>query len=772
MQLSDFNNNLNNNQNHNNSNRGGLLSKIIKIVVILVIVYLIFNVVSSLFAKEEPEVIENTPETNTETVTINNYVQNHSVEHNFNTNSNDVNENVATGARAKFTKIKGNGQDEVTVMLYMIGTDLESQYGAATNDLNEIIYANQTNELDNINLVVQTGGCKGWRNNVIENNTRYAINSENLLVLQKNVANTAMTDPNNLTSFIQYAASNFPANRYMLILWDHGGGSVAGYGYDETKPNYPSMSPDLIGQALRNSGVKFDFVGFDACLMANLETAIAIEPYADYLIGSEETEPGGGWYYTNWIKQIANNTSVPTVQLAKTIVDDYIKDSNQSAYGCEITQSVIDLGELVYNIDQPLKTFAQATSKALAGENYQTIANARGNTKEFSKQNRLDQVDLIDLVERFDVEGSDELVKGIKSAIKYNKTANIADSNGLSAYFPYSSLTLVNNMVKIYDNINIDEDYSNVVKSFASYAASGQIVTHNSGSSYTSIFDVLGGNNYYQDNEYSSENIFDILTDAYGGGYGNSYGDNYYGYDSVFGGGYDSWFDQSALDPMSLFFGRSHIVKPSSLDIKIKNNQRVISLENSQWDLIDSVLLNMFVDDGEGYIDLGRDNIFEWNNDGELVVDSDGTWLSLKDGDNYHLVAYYTVDDLYVDDNNYKTTGIIPAYLNDERVNLIVNFTNENPDGIIMGAEKVYADTNAKQKGLIELKDGDQIKFICDYYSYKGEYINEYQLGDIYTVNGELELYNTGLDNNYVYTYCLTDIYGNNLWTPKTEVKK
>ena len=113
----------------------------------------------------------------------------------------------------------------------------------------------------------------------------------------------SMTDPNTLASFIQFCAKEAPADRYILIFWDHGGGSVTGYGYDERYPN-DTMDIGEIGKALKNGGVKFDLVGFDACLMGTLETAIAVEPYADYMLASEESEPGTGWYYTRWLQML------------------------------------------------------------------------------------------------------------------------------------------------------------------------------------------------------------------------------------------------------------------------------------------------------------------------------------------------------------------------------------------------------------------------------------------------------------------------------------
>ena len=722
------------------------LSKIYKIIITIVIVYVAINSLIKIFSG-----IKNT---------VNNFVSNHTVTYDTDTDS-EINEVTIDGVRDKYTTIKGNGQDEVTVMVYMIGTDLESNYGMATKDVYEMLNGKK---YDNINIVLQTGGCNKWNNSLFSNKNveRWAINSSNFSRLGY-IGRESMVDSDTLADFIRYSADNFPANRYMLILWDHGGGSITGYGYDEVYSNQPSMSPDVIAAALKKGGIKFDLVGFDACLMANLETAIAIEPYADYMIASEETEPGEGWFYTNWVNILDDNTSVSTLTLGKQIIDDYISTSKRTDYSIELTSSMIDLGELAYSIQSPLTDFSKAVNTKLDDGDYRTIALARSNTKEFSKESGLDQVDLVDLVENINVDGSEKLVKAIKSAIKYNKTFNMNDSYGLSVYFPYSALNKFNAAVDVYDNINFNSDYKKAIKSFASYASSGQIVTQNAGSSSTSLFDMLLNDNYYYDDSYYSNDYYDMYDQSYYNNY------NGYGYSNSFGYGYDSWMEPSVVDIMSTFFrNKENVVNTSHLRIKNKGSNDVVELSESEWNLIDNITLNMFVDDGDGYIDLGKDNVFEFTDNGDLLVTSDGTWLSI----NENIVSYRFVSDTYINDDNYKIVGYIPAYLNNQRVNLIVNFTNENPYGIVLGGQLLYEDSDINQKGLIEIKDGDEIIFVANYYTYDGKLIDEYQIGESLIADGKLELNNIYLDNNYVYAYCLKDIYGNNLWTNKTIVNK
>ena len=242
-------------------------------------------------------------------------------------------------------------------MVYMCGTDLESRSGMATRDLAEMAKANIGS---NVHVVVYTGGCSRWNNNIISTgkNQIYEVHSGGLKRVVDDDGNRAMTDPETLSRFIRFCGENYPANRNMLILWDHGGGSVSGYGYDETKRSSGSMTLDGINKALKNGRVQFDVVGFDACLMATLETGLMLEPYADYMVASEETEPGIGWYYTNWLTKLSNNTSMPTVEIGKNIVDDFVSTCSSQCAGQSATLSVVDVAELSATAPEAMRNFS------------------------------------------------------------------------------------------------------------------------------------------------------------------------------------------------------------------------------------------------------------------------------------------------------------------------------------------------------------------------------------------------------------------------------
>ena len=664
---------------------------------------------------------------------------------------------VARTARDKRTVLKGNGQDKVTLMVYMCGTDLESKYGMATNDLNEMLHAELDD--DKINIIVETGGTKTWKNTVISNSTNqlWRVTNKGLLSLNKDLGKKSMTDPNTLTEFIKYCKANYPADRYMLIFWDHGGGALTGYGYDQYFSG--SMTLDKINKALKDSGCVFDFIGFDACLMATMETALVTEQYADYLIGSEETEPGCGWYYTNWLTQLSNNTSVSTVALGKTIIDDFNDVCKKNNAGDSTTLSIIDLAEFAGTVPEAFASFAQNVSELLDGDEYEVVADARSGAREFGASSGINHVDLIHLAERIGTQEAKRLKVALSGCIKYNRTSrSMANSYGMSIYFPLTSFKGVSSAVNLYNSIGMDENYTAAVRSFASLAAGGQIAT---GTTSSPVGSLLGSFTGTQSGSSSSDVLGSLLGGFLGGGSDTSGGL----LSGLMGSDFSSWFDGGRVMDYSDYYD-SHAIYADDMALTEKNGGYVLSLTQEKWDIVQNVQLNVFLDDGEGYIDLGMDNVYTFDDDGDLVIGYDRTWLAF----NGQVVPYYMISEVR-DGDNYTITGRVPALLNGELVYIIVVFDNETPEneyGYVAGARYIYdeGETDAVGRGLIRLHDGDRIDFVCDYYRYDGTYEGSYKLGDTFVVNGEIEISNVTITNgSFVVTYCLTDIYNNEFWT-------
>lgn len=661
---------------------------------------------------------------------------------------------VAQEARPKRTMIRGNGKDTVTIMVYMCGTDLESKYSMATSDLQEMASANIS---DKVNIIVFTGGCKQWKNNVVSSrvNQIYQVKKGGLSCLNKDAGNTALTDPGTLASFIRYCNKNFPADRNELILWDHGGGSVSGYGYDEKKPGSGSMNLSGIRAALEKGGTTFDFIGFDACLMATVENALMLNDYADYLIASEETEPGIGWFYTNWLNELSQNTSIPTIEIAKNIIDDYVAKCAQKCAGQGTTLSVVDLAELSQTVPSKLKGFASSTSALMENNQYKQVSDARYRTREYAPSTKIDQIDLVDFAVKLNTKEGKQLADAISGAVKYNLTSrNMANSYGLSIYFPYRRTSKVDSAVQTYQAIGMDDEYSRCIQSFAKMEVSGQAVSAGSPNPYQTISGSSTPSNM------DSQAMIQILQTLMGGNVSaltqsmtglNSNNIGFLTGRSISDDTVTEYVTENQIDADSLRYTKS-------------GDKNVLKLTEEQWTGVHDLVLNMFYDDGNGYIDLGLDNTFDFDKNGDLIAETDHTWLAIDE----QPVAYY-YENTYEEGDKYSITGHVPAYLNGERVNLILVFDDENPDGYIAGATPEYKTelTELVAKNLIEVKAGDQLDFICDYYTYDGQYQDSYYLGDTLTLTDDTMISNVKVgDGEVSCSFRITDMYNQTYWTP------
>ena len=702
------------------------------------------------------------------------------------TTESELNNNVVTGVPAKRTQIYGDSRDMINLMVYMCGTDLESKSGAATQDLQEMLAAEVG---DNINLIIYTGGCAKWNNNVISNkvNQIYQVKGGKLYSLNENAGNGAMTNPDTLSGFVKWVGANFPANRNMLIFWDHGGGSVSGYGYDEKYKSSGSMSLAGIDKALKNSGMVFDVVGFDACLMATVETALMLGDYADYMIASEEVEPGIGWYYTDWLTKLSRNPSMPTLELGKNIVDTFTQKAARVSYGTGTTLSVVDLAEACYTIPDKMTAFAASTINIIesgsTNSSYKTVANARANAKEFGSSSKIDQVDFVDLAQKMGTPESKALAEAMKGAIKYNVTSgSMSNAYGLAVYFPYRKASYVDPATKVYNQSGVPSKYSECIKKFAQLEVGGQVASGGTGFPIESLLGGLGGSS---SGGSSAGSIMDLLGGFLGGDTG-----------SIFG------LDRSNIEFMqdmdvqavAEFVAENNFDQDTLLWTKNDAGDPVIALTAEDWLMLEDIKFSMFYDDGEGFVDLGLDAYYDYDKQGNLLP-TELSWLAI----NGQTVAYYQ-DDSVGTEEDYVITGHVPVLYNGELAELVIVFTKENPDGIVAGVRFNYKedenetlakysnvtvenenagmttelyDAAGKKIGdfgaeadLTALQKGDTIDFIADYYTHEGKYVDTYKIGNQITVDGALTITNLALKKEDVRAmYRLTDIYNREYWT-------
>ncbi|MBD5471017.1 MAG: zinc-ribbon domain-containing protein [Lachnospiraceae bacterium] len=372
--------------------------------------------------------------------------------------------------------------DGTTILVYIVGSNLETNDGSATKDIDEMMSA-QFGE--DIHLIVQTGGSNTWQNSSVDGTSiddryiqRYRVRSgEKELVENLELAN--MGNAQTLSDFLKWGVDTYPAERYIAILWNHGGGTIGSYGVDEIYDSGMSL-PD-IKTAFENTGYHFDMIGFDACLMATFETAYALSGYADYLLASEEKEWGYGWYYTDWLTLLGSNPNMTIEDIGKQIIDDYATsiDYVNKMYDLNniYTLSLMDLTKCdeVYSVI--MDCFDEANRKIMVGE-FNALSQARseavyyGGGSEKAPEGVYAQIDIMDFLTKADImtDSCSDIICGENGFIAYEKN-NYSGSNGVAIYFPYTLAFedysgSYDNTSKVLKDIGYEDSYFKFFDSF------------------------------------------------------------------------------------------------------------------------------------------------------------------------------------------------------------------------------------------------------------------------------------------------------------------
>lgn len=372
-----------------------------------------------------------------------------------------------------------------TIMIYMIGSDLETEGRAGTNDIKEIIDAEYNTE--DVNIVLYIGGAKKWHMSEIDENENAIFEIEDdKLKKVKSYKLKPMNNKNTLTEFIDYTYENYDSKKYSLILWDHGGGPIWGYGKDENDKSGSLMSIKDIDEALNNSELikneKLEFLGFDACLMSSIEIANAYKEEAEYLIAAAEIEPGDGWDY-HFLNEINKETT--SVEIGIHIIDYYHKfyvENPSGIYGYyytpSVTLSLIDLSKIDTLVASVNDLFG-AIEPNISVSTYNTIARSASRTKIYGTEG-YDLLDLYSLVNGFEGYQSKvgEVQNSIRSAVVYHKT-NIGGCTGLSIYFPVDTRTIYNELLNEYGykDVAISETYTTFLNNYIKISNGKSLVT-------------------------------------------------------------------------------------------------------------------------------------------------------------------------------------------------------------------------------------------------------------------------------------------------------
>jgi hypothetical protein len=305
------------------------------------------------------------------------------------------------------------GRKKWTILAYICADNDLERFGLI--DINEMEHVGSS---DNVNIVAQIDRMRGGKGDTIADGNwvgtrRYFVSKDNdpnkvTSKMVMNLGEQSMGTKTTLADFLKWGVKTYPADNVVVIVWNHGAGWI-GIAQDQEDDTMLSMTD--VSWALREGQKelskvngkesKFAIVDFDACLMGTIEVAYEIADTAHYLTASEETEPGNGMPYADYLAPLVKNPDLSPAEFSKRMVGTYIQSyakggsaGNSFVKGSAVTKSTVDLGK----VGSLVKKF-DALAKALLAnhEVYADLLVAEGgrfaSIKKYSDETLVDLVD-------------------------------------------------------------------------------------------------------------------------------------------------------------------------------------------------------------------------------------------------------------------------------------------------------------------------------------------------------------------------------------------
>jgi len=624
---------------------------------------------------------------------------------------------------------------KIVVMEYVIGSDLEDNRGMASLNISQMKEA--TSKGDGVDFVMQAGGSERWFTEGIEDSTvgRYLISGGNIETVEMLDDMTCMSEPETLTDFIVWTKKNYPADRYMLVLWDHGGGFASGYGVDvlnERADNEMTMLASEIIRAIKDAGVKFDLIGFDACLMQNIEYANALEPYADYYLASEETEPGTGWFYTAGFGKLAEDPALGTEEFGKSMISSY--DQSQRAMGDgkpdpKCTLSLVDL-TLVKPAYKQLKGLYKKATEEIADNHavYANMSAARSGSYQFADEEQVDMVSYLTNLKKADYKQQvmsddklDRIARTAKVCVVYRNSDSADGINGLAIDFPYKDLSMYSYEYEELKAVNYKTE-RNFFDRFCSIMAAQRMKTNDEDDSF----------------------------------FGMLFSEDYTG---------EKWYIEGFedYDTAGVF-----------VDIPVKSTADgyLPQLPEKTWDTILDCRIAAYLETEEGLMYIGQEHFSDTDEEGHPLVSMDGIWARI----NGNIVCYEAEEPLVTEEGS-SYRGTVRAKLNGtDNITLHLEWdpVTEDSEDEVAGRVIGYSRDDEKtsffmRKGLEQFETGDTIEFVFDFYDEEGNLINTHTYGNkLHVITDEgLTVKDEMFEPGSVFSYfgVLTDVYQRELMT-------
>ena len=606
------------------------------------------------------------------------------------------------------------------VYWYLCGSDLETNYGCATTDLQEML---EVQLPENVNVVIQTGGANVWQNDLMDASKiqRWLFNSEGLQLIDEQET-TNMGDAQTLYDFLYFANENYPADKVAVTFWNHGGGSVSGAAFDEIH-GLDSLDLAEMYQAFDaiwpadTANPALELVGFDTCLMATIDVAAVFQNFFKYLVASEEVEPGNGWLYSGWMGELAANPDMEGDDLGIAICNTYYEGCEAVGTQDQSTLSLTDLTKLTPLLEayesfgeeafvaasQAPGFFAELGRAASQSENY------GGNTKE---QGYTNMVDLGHLARQtaWMLPSAQSVSDALADCVIYQVGGIYrAEATGLSCYYSYNGdINDFNGYIGMGTGIAFKHLYA--------YGLTGEMAE--GGDEYLASLDI--------------QELPKIVTLA------------------------DMDWDGAPLD------------------LDEETGTSFLTLGPDAYDVLAGIGFQLF------YVDETNDQMMLLGTDNDMTADWDngifydnfrGVWGAI-DG---HLVYM----ELSFEGEDYNLYSV-PILLNGEQYNLQVAYDFTAEEWSIIGASQGLDDSGMASKEMRLLEEGDVITTIWKMASYSGDDDFEMYAAEELTVTADTTFGETALfdgsysmvfemwdaASNYAYSDAVTfDVIEGEIWT-------
>jgi len=646
-------------------------------------------------------------------------------------------------ASMKPTRDKFNDSSDdksAVVMVYLNGSDLEQRMGFASLNVEQMLEGSKN--ASGMKIVLEAGGSQRWFTNGIPDNSvgRYEISQGQLKSVLPMDTYTCMAEKDALKDFITWTKETYPADRYFLVLWDHGGSLGYGYGVDalNVRKDTPAnaMPVNEIVEAIQESGVKFDMVGFDACLMQDVEIAASLEPCADYYLGSEETEPGGGWFYTDAIRALNENPAIPTEEFAGHIVGSYDPYNTAMSEGKQSNTCTLSLLDLTYikpayeKLGSLFKTMKEAIP--VSENNYADISLSAGQTYHFAMDEQLDLIHYLNNLKAADYdksvikdEDADELIRLLNGAIVMRNRSTADGINGIAFAFPYSVL----------------DSYDDIYTQLKALKLSEQE------DFYDDYFSIMAVSHAKELESKPKEGLAALIP-------GKDYTQS-------------EWYRKGF---------ENYVTTVPMIQIPIVQNGDgySVQLDDNIWKIISDSKQIVYQETEDGLKYLGMDASGRDDENGHPMITSDGTWIFVEGKP-----AFYEATGSYTDNEKVIFTGISKARLNDDRDIILyiewdpVGQGDEAPaKGRIIGYDFADNEDAFMAKGHEQFNTGDSFEFVFDYYDEEGNVIDTRPSGGAIRIvnNDTINVRDEPLKNCTIrHGLILTDIYQRKFQTELVE---